>query len=74
MFIKLEVLPNGVVLLGGGLRSPIAFLVIIIITSDNKVEEVLFSPLFVCEQLPDHNFSCRVMKLSGNNCYIKIWK
>ena len=34
----------------------------------------LFVCLFVCEQFPDHNFSCGVMKLSGINCYIKIWK
>ena len=49
-----------------------------VITSANEVGEVLFSPLFVClsvcEQLPDHNFSCGVMKLSGINCYVKIWK
>ena len=30
--------------------------------------------LSVCEQLPDHNFSCGVMKLSGINCYVKICK
>ena len=34
----------------------------------------LFDCLSVCEQLPDHNFSCQVMKLSGSNCYFKIWK
>ena len=54
------------------------FVTISVITSDNEVGEVLFSPLFVClfvcEQLPDHNFSCEVMKLSGISCYIKIWK
>ena len=31
---------------------------LLIITSANEVGEVMFSPLFVCEQLPDHNFSC----------------
>ena len=41
--------------------------------------EVMFLPLFVClfvvcEQLPDHNFSCGVMKLAEINCYVKIWK
>ena len=52
-------------------------IIIIIITSDNEDEEVLFSPIIVClfvclsvcEQLPDHSFSCGVMKLSGNNCF-----
>ena len=52
------------------------------VTSDKEVVEELFSPLFVClsvclsvcEQLPDHNFSCGVMKLPGINCYVKIWK
>ena len=51
---------------------------LIFFTSANKVGEVMFSPLFVClsvcEQLPDHNFSCGVMKLSGINCCVKIWK
>ena len=40
--------------------------------------EVMFSPLFVClsacEQLPDHNSSCGVMKLAGINCYVNMWK
>ena len=31
----------------------------------------LFVCLSVCEQLPDHNFSCGVMKLTGINCYVK---
>ena len=30
--------------------------------------------LSVCEQPLDHSFSCRVMKLLGINCYVKIWK
>ena len=34
----------------------------------------LFVCLSVCEQLPDHNFSCGVMKLAGINCCVKIWK
>ena len=53
-------------------------MMMMIITSDNEVGEVLFSPLFIClfvgEQLPGHSFSCGVMKLSGINCYIEIWK
>ena len=34
----------------------------------------LFVCLSVCEHLPDHNFSCGVMKLPGINCYVKVWK
>ena len=34
----------------------------------------LFICLFVCEQLPDDNFSCGVMKLPGINCDINMWK
>ena len=49
-----------------------------IITSANEVEEVMFSPLFVClpvcEQLPDYSFSCGVMKLPGIKFYVKICK
>ena len=56
-----------------------------IVTSANEVGKVLFSPLFVClsaclsvclvcEQLPDHNFDCGMMKLPGINCCVKIWK
>ena len=33
-----------------------------------------FVCLSVCEQLPDHNFSCGVIKLAGINCYVKIGK
>ena len=45
-------------------------------TSTNKVGEVMFSPicLSVCEQLPDHSFSCGVMKLPGINCYVNMRK
>ena len=42
-----------------------------------KLRRYCFHPfvcLSVCEQFPDHNFNCGVMKLSGINCYIKIWK
>ena len=49
-----------------------SFLKLQIFTSTNEVGEVMFSPQFVCEQLSDHNFSCKVMKLPGINCYIKI--
>ena len=45
---------------------------------EKSLAEVMFSPLFVClsvcEHLPDHNFSCGVMKLAGINCYVNIWK
>ena len=44
-------------------------------TFANKVgRRLCFRPclcvcLSVCEQLPDHNFNCGVMKLAGINCY-----
>ena len=39
-------------------------------------QNFIFAPfcLPVCEQLPDHNFSCGMIKLSGINWYVKIWK
>ena len=40
--------------------------------------KVMSLPLFVCfsvcEKLPDHNFSCGVMKLAEINCYVNMWK
>ena len=52
--------------LGGIVFVPVCLLVCLFVC--------LFVCLSVCEQLPDHNFSRRVMKLSGTNCDIKIWK
>ena len=60
------------VLLGGGLRSPSAFLVII----DLRQEVYVFAGihLFVCEQHNAKSYGSILMKPSGIDCYIKIWK
>ena len=48
------------------------------VASANEVGEVMFLQQFVglsvCEQLPDYNFSCGVMKLAGINCHVNMWK
>ena len=76
-------------LLGGGLRSPSAFLVIIIIDLRQEVyvfagvylfvclfvclSVCLFVCLFVCVQHNSKSYGYILMKFSGINCYIKIW-
>ena len=48
---------------------------VFIFTSSTKLGRgYVFASLFICEQLPDHNFNRGVTKPAGINCYVNMWK